>query len=62
MNRLFTYLKEAQAELAKVDWPNRAQATRLTIVVIIFSLVLAGFIGGVDYIFSLVVQKVILKG
>lgn len=62
MNRLLTYLREARAELAKVDWPSRAQAARLTVMVIIFSIVLAGFVGGVDYIFSLVVQKVILKG
>jgi len=62
MNRLFTYLQEARAELAKVEWPNRSQAIRLTVVVIVFSFVLASFIGGVDYVFSWVVQKVILKG
>lgn len=62
MQRALQYFRESRAELAKVDWPNRAQAIRLTAVVIVFSLVLAGFIGGVDYVFSLVVQKVILKG
>lgn len=62
MNRLINYLKESRAELAKVEWPNRAQATRLTVVVIVFSLAFAAFIGSVDYIFSLIVQKVILKG
>ena len=62
MQRVLAYFQEARAELGKVDWPNRAQAIRLTVVVIVFSLVIAGFIGGVDYVFSLIVQKVILKG
>ncbi len=62
MNRLFAYLQDARSELAKVEWPSRAQAIRLTVVVIVFSFVLAGFIGGVDYIFSRIVEKVILKG
>lgn len=62
MNRLFTYLRESRAELAKVEWPNRRQAFRLTMVVIVFSAVLAAFIGGVDYVFSVVIEKLILKG
>ncbi|HSX15080.1 MAG TPA: preprotein translocase subunit SecE [Candidatus Saccharimonadales bacterium] len=62
MNRLMTYLRESRAELAKVDWPNRQQAMRLTAVVVVFSLLVASFIGAVDYIFTTILQKVILKG
>ncbi len=61
MQRLINYLKESRAELAKVDWPSRAQAIRLTLVVVVFSVVIAAFIGGVDYFFSNLMQKLILK-
>ena len=62
MKRLFDYFGAAYAELVKVSWPSRRQTLRLTIVVIIFSLVFAFGLGAVDYIFSTILQKVILKG
>ena len=48
--------------MAKVNWPNRATTIRLTVVVIAFSAVVTALIGSLDYIFSLVLQRIILKG
>lgn len=62
MNKLINYLSQSRSELAKVVWPSRRQATRLTIAVVIFSLVLGAFIGAMDYVFTIVLQKLILKG
>jgi preprotein translocase subunit SecE len=42
------FLKEVRDELQKVTWPSRAEIIRLTIVVIIVSLGVGLFIGGVD--------------
>ncbi len=61
MNRLLAYLTEARIELTKVTWPNRAQTIRLTAAVIGFSIVFGLLIGGLDYVFSNLLQKVILK-
>lgn len=62
MNRLIAYLRNSRNELAKVVWPSRPQAVRLSINVIVFSVVIALFIGAIDYIFAQVIQKLILKG
>jgi preprotein translocase SecE subunit len=62
MNRLFTYIAESRAELTKVNGPNRQTTVQLTILVIVFSLVLAAFIGGLDYLFSIGLQRLIVKG
>ena len=62
MQRLQRYFQQSWAELQKVVWPTREQATRLTIAVIIFSLVLAAFIGVVDYIYTTGLQTLIFKG
>lgn len=62
MKRFFDYIKESRAEFTKVSWPNRQQATRLTLAVVAFSLVFAAIIGSLDYLFAQVLQKVILKG
>ena len=61
MRPLFNYIAESRAELTKVTWPKRAQAIRLTLVVVAFSLAIASIIGGLDFIFSQSLQKIILK-
>ena len=47
-----TYVKESKAELDKVVWPTRMEAIRLTIVVIIISVIVGAYIAGLDAIFA----------
>ncbi len=61
MNWLISYVREARTELTKVTWPTREQAIRLSIAVVVFSVAFAAFVGALDYVFSLVLQKLILK-
>lgn len=61
MDRLLNYFKESQAELSRVTWPTRKQAAKLTLAVIAFSIVLALFIGAIDYLFSQGLQQLIRK-
>ncbi|HVQ44783.1 MAG TPA: preprotein translocase subunit SecE [Candidatus Saccharimonadia bacterium] len=56
------YIKASRIELTKVTWPSRRNTARLTLLVIAFSLVFAAFLGGLDVIFSALVQKIIVKG
>ena len=42
------FIKEVQQELKKVTWPTRQETIKLTGVVIIISLIVAFFIGGLD--------------
>jgi preprotein translocase subunit SecE len=62
MKPFMEYLVASRAELAKVTWPNRRQTMRLTLLVIIFSLVMAAVLGALDFVFSTLVQKIIVKG
>lgn len=43
-----SFFKETIAELRKVTWPTRREATRLTILVIIISVVVGLALGAVD--------------
>jgi preprotein translocase subunit SecE len=56
------YLSASRSELAKVSWPNRRQTIRLTLTVVAFSLVMAGFLGLLDKGFSMIIQRIIVKG
>ncbi|GAC1370587.1 MAG: hypothetical protein NVSMB39_3530 [Candidatus Saccharimonadales bacterium] len=62
MKPLIEYFKASRIELTKVTWPNRRATVKLTLTVIVFSLVFAAILGGLDAIFSGIVQKVIVKG
>ena len=42
------FIKEVQTELKKVTWPTRAETIKLTGMVIVISLAVALFIGGMD--------------
>ena len=57
---LLTFLKEVQREVRKVDWPSRDQVIRNTIIVLIFAVVVAAFLGFFDYLFGLFLNSVIL--
>ncbi len=45
------FLREVVAELKKVTWPTREETVKLTIIVIIISILVGAFIGGLDSLF-----------
>ncbi len=49
MGRIIQFFKDVRVELGKVVWPSRRDALKLTAVVIGFSLLVALFLGLVDY-------------
>lgn len=49
---LINYLREVRAELTKVTWPTRAEATHLTLVILGVSLAVGLYVGGLDLIFT----------
>ena len=49
---LLKYLKEVRVELGKVTWPTRAEATHLTIIILLSSLAVGLYIGGLDLAFT----------
>jgi len=59
-NKLIGYLKEVKLELGKVNWLSRKETIRYTLVVIGVSLVVAVYLGGLDYVFSWLLNKFIL--
>ena len=46
------YLKESKAELDKVVWPSRGLTLRLTLAVIVISVIVGAYIAGLDALFT----------
>jgi preprotein translocase subunit SecE len=58
-NRLVRYFKETRAELRKVTWPTRQQATNLTLIVLAVTVAMALFLGAFDLIFSALIRQLL---
>jgi preprotein translocase subunit SecE len=50
------YLRQTFDELKKVTWPTRADVVKLTVIVLIISLIVGLYIGALDYVFIRVTE------
>lgn len=53
--RVTTFLQDVQAETKKVTWPSRRDVVGSTLVVIVAVFIIAGFLGVIDFILSLLI-------
>ncbi len=58
-NAVVRYLKETRAELRKVNWPTREQATNLTLIVLAVTVAMAIFLGAVDIVFAAIIRLLV---
>ncbi len=59
MDALSKYFRDTFAELRQVAWPSQSQTIKYTFLVVVISIVVALFVAGFDYIFSLGVNAVV---
>ena len=59
MTRLREFVQEVLAEFRKVTWPSRQELINSTTIVIVVTVVLAFFLGGVDIALSKVVERIL---
>jgi preprotein translocase SecE subunit len=52
-NAIVRYLRATWAELKKVQWPSRSEATNLTLIVLATTVAMSAFLGIVDWLSSL---------
>lgn len=61
MAKITQFLKDARAELLKVNWPSKKQTINYTATVIGISIAVALFLGALDFIFERILNNYILK-
>lgn len=61
MGKIIAFLKDVKLELSRVNWPTRQQTVQYSLVVIAVSVVFALYLGGLDALFSLVLNKLLIK-
>jgi preprotein translocase subunit SecE len=51
-NIIIRLLRETVAELRKVNWPTRQEATQLTLLVLLVIFIMSSLLGVLDFLFS----------
>jgi preprotein translocase subunit SecE len=59
LEQLKVFLKEVRLEMSKVTWPSRVEIKDATVVVIVSVVVIAAFIGVIDWILYWGVKQVL---
>jgi preprotein translocase subunit SecE len=59
VDRTTEYLKDTRGELRKTSWPTREQATNLTLIVLAVTIVMAAFLGALDYVFAQIIRLIV---
>lgn len=58
--KIIGFLKEVRLELKRVTWPSRQETVKHTLVVIGISLGVAAFLGGLDFLFTWLLNKFVI--
>lgn len=61
MSKVFDFLTEVKVELSKVVWPTPELTIKLTVIVILVTISVGFFIGGVDYVLTKGLELVLKK-
>ena len=59
--RIQTFFKEVYVELRKTNWLTRGEVLRYTLIVLAVTIVVAAFLGGLDYAFSTALKSFVIK-
>ncbi len=57
---LINYIKDTKSELKHVSWPTRKQSIAFTLLTIAISIVVAFYLGLFDFVFSFILEQIIL--
>lgn len=61
MSRPIEFIRSVKLELAQVKWPSHQEAIKMTVLVIVASLAVAIYSGGLDYLFTTMLQSALSR-
>ena len=59
MDRVLDFIRESRAELKKVTWPTKKQVWYSTIVVVVLTVIVGGYLGLVDVLLTAVFSSIL---
>jgi preprotein translocase subunit SecE len=59
LQRLNIFIKEVLVEMKRVSWLSKKDVVNYTLLVLLVTIVVAFFLGGLDYIFTTIIKNLI---
>ncbi len=59
VQKLKSFVGELRREFKRINWPGRKETIRLSTVVIVISLLVAAFLGALDFIFVALLENIV---
>jgi preprotein translocase subunit SecE len=59
--KLNIFFKEVWVEMRRVSWLTQKDVIRYTLLVLAVTIIVAAFLGGLDFIFTEIIKKFIIK-
>lgn len=57
--RLRNFFKDLRKEVGRINWPSRGETVRMSVIVIVLSLIVAAFLGALDFLFFNLISKIL---
>lgn len=61
MKPVLSFFSEVRLELSKVVWPKRDEVVKLTAVVLLISGFVGLYVGGLDYLFTKILELIVAR-
>jgi preprotein translocase subunit SecE len=61
VRRIVSFFGEVKTELSKVVWPKRTEVVRLTLTIIIISVVVGAYVGALDFGFTKLLELAVAQ-
>jgi len=58
MQKIKEFLEGVRTEMKKVSWPEQQELVDNTIIVVVFTIIVSGFIFGVDQVYSTILEVI----
>ena len=59
MEKVLDFIRESKAELKKVSWPTKKQVWASTVVVLVLTVIVGIYLGGVDLLLTAIFSRIL---
>lgn len=59
MRKVVDFLTGVKVELMKVSWPTPSLTVKLTVIVILVTVIVGFFLGGIDYLLTILLERLL---
>ena len=58
-SKIKLFVGELRQEFKRINWPGRKETVKMSVTVIVISLIVAAFLGALDFLFVTIIEKIV---